>query len=189
MDAAGSAALGPPGAGGTSVAPGSHTPADFDAFATRERRRLVAFAWSLTGDRGVAEDLAQEAMEAAWQRWGEVSGYDRPGAWARRVVANRAAGRGRRAGRERRAYRRWLGGRADEAEPEMPDGHFWAEVRKLPERQAQAVALFYLEDLPIADIAVVLGCAEGTVKAHLHRGRLRLAHALGLVDAQDGAER
>ena len=32
MDAAGSAALGPPGAGGTSVAPGSHTPADFDAF-------------------------------------------------------------------------------------------------------------------------------------------------------------
>lgn len=171
------------------MAPASPFPADFEAFVRRERRPLTAFAWSLTGDRGVAEDVVQEALEAAWQRWGEVSGYDRPGAWARRVVANRAAGRGRRAGRERRAYGRWMGGRSDEVEPEMPDESFWDEVRNLPERQAQAVALFYLEDLPVADIAVVLGCAEGTVKAHLHRGRLRLAHALGLVDATDGAER
>ena len=100
-----------------------------------------------------------------------MSGYERPGAWARRVLANKAAGRGRRAGREQRAYGRW------------------AEVRKLPDRQAQAVALHYLEDLPIAAIALVLGCAEGTVKAHLHRGRLRLAQALGLLDAQDGSER
>lgn len=189
MDAAGGAALGPPAAGETAVVEGSPGPSDFDAFARRERRPLVAFAWSLTGDRGVAEDLAQEALEAAWQRWADVGGYERPGAWARRVVANRAAGRGRRAGRERRAYGRWLGGRAEVVEPDMPDGRFWAEVRKLPERQAHAVALFYLEDLPVADIAEVLGCAEGTVKAHLHRGRLRLAHALGLVDATDGAER
>ena len=171
------------------MAHGSPTSADFDAFARRERWTLVAFAWSLTGDRGTAEDLAQEALEAAWQRWADVSGYDRPGAWARRVVANRAAGRGRRAGRERRAYGRWVGRRAPDVELEIEDDRFWREVRKLPERQAQAVALFYLEDLPVADVAVVLGCAEGTVKAHLHRGRLRLAHALGLVDAQDGAER
>jgi RNA polymerase sigma-70 factor (ECF subfamily) len=189
MDAAGGAALGPPAAGETAVVQGSPGSSDFDAFARRERRPLVAFAWSLTGDRGVAEDLAQEALEAAWQRWADVGGYERPGAWARRVVANRAAGRGRRVGRERRAYGRWLGGRAEAVEPDMPDGRFWAEVRKLPERQAHAVALFYLEDLPVADIAAVLGCAEGTVKAHLHRGRLRLAHALGLVDATDGAER
>ncbi len=162
---------------------------DFDAFARRERGPLVAFAWSLTGDRGAAEDLAQEALAATWSRWGDVSGYDRPGAWARRVVANKAAGRGRRAGREQRAYGRWSGRRRPDAELEPADDRFWAEVRKLPDRQAQAVALHYLEDLPIAEIALVLGCAEGTVKAHLHRGRLRLAQALGLLDAQDGSER
>jgi outer membrane protein assembly factor BamB len=43
-------------------------------------------------------------------------------------------------------------------------------VRSLPRRQAQVVALHYLGDLPVAEIARVLGCAEGTVKAHLHFG-------------------
>jgi RNA polymerase sigma-70 factor (ECF subfamily) len=181
MDAAGPAAVEPPPVGG----PGR----DFDAFARRERGPLVAFAWSLTGDRAAAEDLVQEALAAAWSRWDEVSGYDRPGAWARRVVANRAAGRGRRSGREQRAYGRWSGRPAAVAELEPPDERFWAEVRKLPERQAQAVALHYLEDLPIAEIALVLECAEGTVKTHLHRGRLRLARALGLLDPEDGGER
>ena len=41
---------------------------------------------------------------------------------------------------------------------------FWAEVRRLPRRQAQTVALFYGLDLPIPVIAETLGCAEGTVK-------------------------
>ncbi len=60
-------------------------------------------------------------------------------------------------GRERRAYGRWVGRRAPDVELEIEDDRFWREVRKLPERQAQAVALFYLEDLPVADVAVVLG--------------------------------
>lgn len=181
MDAAGPAAVEPPPVGDQGR--------DFDAFARRERGPLVAFAWSLTGDRAAAEDLVQEALAAAWSRWDEVSGYDRPGAWARRVVANRAAGRGRRSGREQRAYGRWFGRPTAVAELEPPDERFWAEVRKLPERQAHAVALHYLEDLPIAEIALVLECAEGTVKTHLHRGRLRLARALGLLDPADGGER
>ena len=51
-------------------------------------------------------------------------------------------------------------------------------MRALPARQAQAVALHYLEDRSLAEIARILGCAEGTVKAHLHRGRRALADAL-----------
>jgi RNA polymerase sigma-70 factor (ECF subfamily) len=43
------------------------------------------------------------------------------------------------------------------------------------------VALHYLEDLSVADIARVLGCAEGTVKAHLHHGREALARRLPLI--------
>jgi RNA polymerase sigma-70 factor (ECF subfamily) len=162
-------------------------PADdgFAAFARRERRPLVAFAWSLTGDFAAAEDAAQEALEAAWHRWDQVGGYDKPGAWARRVVANRAAGRHRRSGRERRALTRWAGGAVDSVELSPADDQFWRAVRVLPPRQAQAVALHYLEDRSIADIATVLGCAEGTVKVHLHRGRLALARTLGLMDGED----
>jgi RNA polymerase sigma-70 factor (ECF subfamily) len=51
---------------------------------------------------------------------------------------------------------------------------FWARVRTLPKRQAQAIALFYLEDRPVAEIAVILGCAESTARKHLSRGRRSL---------------
>lgn len=48
------------------------------------------------------------------------------------------------------------------------------------------MALHYLEDRTVAEIATILGCAEGTVKVHLHRGRLALARALGLIGEEDG---
>jgi RNA polymerase sigma factor (sigma-70 family) len=53
-------------------------------------------------------------------------------------------------------------------------------VRALPQRQAQAVALYYLEDLSIQQTAAVLDCAEGTVKAHLAKARRTLARRLHL---------
>ena len=65
---------------------------------------------------------------------------------------------------------------------------FWRAVRRLPRRQAQAVALHYLEDRSLLDVAKVLGCAEGTVKTHLHRARLALADDLGCEVADDEPE-
>jgi RNA polymerase sigma-70 factor, ECF subfamily len=53
-------------------------------------------------------------------------------------------------------------------------------VRALPHRQAQAVALYYLEDLSIRQAAGVLDCAEGTVRAHMARARRALARRLHL---------
>lgn len=65
----------------------------------------------------------------------------------------------------------------------MPDDdvdRFWRAVRALPARQAQCIALRYLDDLGSASIARVLGCAESTVRVHLHRGRTALARTLAL---------
>jgi RNA polymerase sigma-70 factor (ECF subfamily) len=161
----------------------------FEAFARRQRRPLVALAWSLTGDLGVAEDLAQEALQAAWQGWDRVGSLEAPGAWVRRAVINRSAGHARRAGREHRALARIAGRPAATVELEPEDHRFWAEVRKLPERQAQAVTLHYLEDCSVAEIAEALGCAAGTVRVHLHRGRQALAKALGLTAGAREVER
>lgn len=58
------------------------------------------------------------------------------------------------------------------------DEEFWAAVRALPTRQAQVVALHYLEDRSVDDVAAVLGCAPATVKVHLHRARTTLATTL-----------
>jgi RNA polymerase sigma-70 factor (ECF subfamily) len=55
----------------------------------------------------------------------------------------------------------------------------WRAVRALPPRQAQAVALYYVDDRSVAEIAEILRCAEGTVKAHLHKARQKLAEAIG----------
>ena len=75
----------------------------FDVLAREQRQALVAFAWALTGDVGAAEDVAQDALHATWQAWDRGGGIHHPQAWARRIVANRAIDRMRRAGRERRA--------------------------------------------------------------------------------------
>jgi RNA polymerase sigma-70 factor (ECF subfamily) len=71
-----------------------------------------------------------------------------------------------------------------------PDAEaFWAAVRRLPKRQAQVVALHYIDELSVADIGDVLGCAEGTVKTHLHRARRALAAALGCDEAEQEGPR
>ena len=55
---------------------------------------------------------------------------------------------------------------------------FWEAVRRLPKRQAQCVALHYLEDRPVADVAALLDIAEATVRGYLHQGRAALAVSL-----------
>ena len=120
---------------------GARVDTAFDVFAREQRQALVALAWTLTGDVGLAEDVAQEALHATWQAWDREGGLRHPEAWARQVVANRAADRVRRAGRERRAL--GLVGARPDPTVDMPttDHEFWDAVRSLPGRQAQAIAL------------------------------------------------
>ena len=141
--------------------------------------RLVALAFGLSGSRSAAEELAQEAFLAAHRRWNEIGAYADPAAWLRRVVVNRSVSVARRRVAEALAVAR-LGARRElpDALPEH-DEAVWRAVRALPRRQAQVVALHYVDDRAVADIAAILGCAEGTVKAHLHQARQSLARTLG----------
>jgi RNA polymerase sigma-70 factor (ECF subfamily) len=147
----------------------------FETFYHREYSRLVALAYALSGSRSHADDLAQEAMLAAYRSWSRVGGYDSPAAWVRRVCANLATSQLRRRGVEARALLRLRAVRAEPTELGSDGGTFWAAVRGLPRRQAQAVALYYVYGCSIADTATTLGCAEGTVKSHLARARQALA--------------
>lgn len=148
----------------------------FDAFYRREFPRMVQIAYALSGSRLAAEDLAQEAMVAAHRRWDRIGRMDRPGAWTRRVVLNNAASLYHRRRAELRALARLAPLRGAPPAPlDAESDHIWREVRRLPPRQRQAVALFYLDGLPITEIAVVMDCAENTVKAHLHQARQTLA--------------
>ncbi|MEY2420503.1 MAG: hypothetical protein QOI95_570 [Acidimicrobiaceae bacterium] len=151
---------------------------DFESFYRSDRRRVVALAYGLSGSRMAAEELAQDAFLAAFRSWDRVGGYTDPGAWVRRVVLNRAASGVRRRMAEARALTRFSSRPSPPAELAPPDAEFWAAVRALPRRQAQIVALYYVDDRSVDDIATVLELAAGTVKATLFQARKALAVAL-----------
>ncbi len=68
---------------------------------------------------------------------------------------------------------------ATSAADETPlDAETWAAVAMLPERQRIAVALFYIGDRSISDVADAMGVHEGTVKTTLHKARSQLRRLL-----------
>ncbi len=157
----------------------------FEDFYRKEYRAVVGLAFALSGSRWAAEDLAQDAFLAAHDRWDRISSYDQPGAWVRRVVANRSISSVRKRRSEATALVRVAFGERPALNEISADGaEFWDAVRSLPRRQAQVVALFYLEDRPVAEIAEILEIASGTVKKHLFDGRQALARLLGLGEEE-----
>jgi len=149
--------------------------AGFEAFYRREYAPVVALAFALSGRGAAAEDLAQDAFLATHRQWAKVGCYDRPEAYVRHVVANMAVSYARRRASEGRALVRlagWARSAVDELEPH--DAAFWRTVRSLPARQAQVVALYYLEDRSAEEIGEILHCSAATVRVHLHRGRMTL---------------
>lgn len=155
----------------------------FEEFYATEYPAVVGLAYALSGNRWVAEDLAQEAFLAAHRKWDRIAAYEQPGSWVRRVVANLSVSAFRRRLAEAKALGRIALRQAPTVtELSAGDAEFWRAVRALPHRQAQVVALHYLEDRPVAEIADALGIASGTVRKHLHDGRRELARRLELEE-------
>jgi len=160
-------------------------PSDFDAFFQAQYRSVTGLAYVLCGDMGRAEDLAQDAFAAAHRSWPSVGGYDDPGAWVRRVAANKATSLRRTRSAEERAMVRYGTRPAlTEADSDVDDAAVWSAVRGLPRRQAQVVALTFLDDLDVGEVARILQCGEATVKTHLHRAKATLAVRFG-VDTEE----
>jgi RNA polymerase sigma factor (sigma-70 family) len=128
-------------------------------------------------DRGRAEEITQDAFLRLCEKWRGVVRIDQPAAWVRRVAV-RAAIRQAKLSRLRFSA-------APAEEPEtwdgVPDVDLARAVASLPPQQRAAVALFYLEDLPVDEVAHLLEVSSSTVKQHLHRARARLATLLSEV--------
>lgn len=153
-------------------------PRSFEAFYTRELQSVIGLAYVLSGSRFGAEDLAQDAFLVAFRNWERIALYDDPGAWVRRVVANRATSRFRRRTAEVKALLRIGTRRLEVPEIAADAASIWEAVRRLPTRQAQVIALRYFDRQPVAEIARILDCSENTVKTHLQRAKHTLAQRL-----------
>jgi RNA polymerase sigma-70 factor (sigma-E family) len=147
--------------------------------------RRVGFL--LTGDWGEAEELAQEAMARTFAAWSRVRHYQRPAAYARKVLLNRHRSLVRRALVEARHL---LASRPEvEARHEPNFGGddlvLWHALRRLPARQRTAIVLRFYLDLSEAEVARQLGVPAGTVKSWVHRGLGRLRDRLGAEYADE----
>ncbi len=58
----------------------------FDLLYRKEYAPMVRLAWTLVGQRDVAEEIVQDAFVEAHRRWNRLCTYDKPGAWIRKVV-------------------------------------------------------------------------------------------------------
>jgi RNA polymerase sigma factor (sigma-70 family) len=160
------------------------TEGTFSGLCARVRPRLVGALALHCGDRGVAEELAQEALARAWERWAVVQQARDPAAWCYRVAFNLAASWFRRRAAEARARQRSL-----PAAPALPDHAKALAVRRavaaLPPRRRTALLLRYYLDLSVADTAEVMGCRPGTVKALCAQAGAALRDHPLLADVED----
>jgi RNA polymerase sigma-70 factor (sigma-E family) len=146
---------------------------NFETFARSQHGQLVASLTLYCGDRWVAEELAQDALVRARERWEKVSVMDSPGGWLHRVAINLANSRFRRRRAEQRAHQR-LSQPADRVDGSAATSADAVAVRRalasLPESQRSALVLRYFLDLSVAETADVLGMTPGSVKSATHRG-------------------
>lgn len=158
------------------------TDPEFEQFFLANYDGLVRSLTAITGDSEVARDCVQEAFIKASTRWRKVGRLDNPVAWIRRVAINRSRDIYR--SDERRRRREGLSSPEVLAYTEDTSSDVDGSMRlvellqTLPPKQKSAAALYYVDDLPIAEVAEVLGVSTGTVKFHLNQAREHLRQAL-----------
>lgn len=167
-----------------------------DDYVTRfEEMFGVAYraAYAVLGDRGDAEDCAQDTLAKALVRWRRVGQHPIP--WTARVATNGAIDRWRKRDRSQ------LTSRSDDEivsgdgpsliDPVQPltiigqRNDLVRALRALPRRQREAVVLRHLLDLSEAETATALSCSPGTVKSATSRGLAKLRDLLDDPSAFD----
>ncbi|MFI0792142.1 RNA polymerase sigma factor [Micromonospora rubida] len=137
-------------------------------------RRLVVQLYAVTGDLSEAQEAVQEAFTRALAAPRRTAELENPEAWLRRVAVNIARSRYRRR-RVLDGLLRRIGPPPVVADREPEHLALLAALRDLPEGQRHALALHYLVDLPVDEVAETLGVSAGTIKSRLSRGRKVLA--------------
>ncbi|GAA3880844.1 SigE family RNA polymerase sigma factor [Saccharothrix violaceirubra] len=156
----------------------------FREFAVSNAAALRRTAFLFCGDWHTAEDLMQATLLKLYQAWRRVH-LDTPAAYARKILLRTWLDE------RRRPWRRVEIGDGDvpevadsSADPDLSDHRLWARdlvrtaLLEVPERQRAVLVLRYFEDLPVSEVAVVMGCAEGTIKSQTSRGLVALRAAV-----------
>jgi RNA polymerase sigma-70 factor (ECF subfamily) len=149
----------------------------FEDLVRRHKDGVLNLARRMVADADAAEDVTQEALIKAYRQLHRFRGNAAFSTWLYRIAVNEARGYLRSQGRRQARWEKQRDMEASETPPPEPgeqQGPLVALLQELPEKQRAALALFYLEELSLAQIADAVGAPVGTVKAWLSRGRDRL---------------
>ena len=164
-------------------------PLDFEGFCHEVYLPLVRMLTLYCGDPDVARDIAQESMIKVSSRWGAVQQMDNPRGWTWKVSINLANSHYRRRRLERRSYRVLQAG----AGPLVGERDLSLEIsirsmlQTLSSRQREALVLRYYQDMPVAEVAEMMGCSSSTVKKLAARGLSAMRNAMGGDQSVEGA--
>jgi RNA polymerase sigma-70 factor (sigma-E family) len=155
----------------------------FEEFVSARLSALLRYATVVTWDPHLAEDITQNVLVVAQARWSRIGALAAPEQYIKRMVVNEfLSWRRRKAARVVPLSREVLDGFA----PPQDDGTAARDERDamlgliaaLPPRQRAVVALRFYEDMPVEQIAEILGCRPVTVRTHLSRALAALREAL-----------
>jgi RNA polymerase sigma-70 factor (ECF subfamily) len=153
---------------------------EFDAVFRPLFTQAYRIARRITGDVGVAEDIAAEAMSRAYAHWERIADVPYRDAWVMRVATNLSLNATRR--RRLMPIDRPPASEDDATATRLALG---AALRALPERQREVIVLRHLAGLSEPEVAEYLGISLGSVKTHMRRakeslrGRLQVDFAGG----------
>jgi RNA polymerase sigma-70 factor (sigma-E family) len=158
-------------------------PRTFDELYQQSWFPLLRLAVGLVDDRGIAEDVVQDAFAALYRRWDSIREPDAAIGYLRTSVVNNSRSVLRRR-RTARKHLRVVVEETDEAadvssllvaEHEMVS----AALALLPDRQREVLTLRYLTDLPDQAIAEATGLSLAGVRSASSRGLAALRTSLG----------
>jgi len=168
----------------------------FDALMRRHMDRVYALAYRMLRDREEALDVAQEVFIKLHGSIGSLRAEGQVAGWLYRVCANQCIDRGRRRRVETVPLEEEMHAEASDSPAETLEHRelqrmMLAAVDALPPRQRAVFLLRHYDYLSLEEIAQSLGCATGTVKAHLSRATAKVREALSeyLGRRPEGGER
>jgi RNA polymerase sigma-70 factor (sigma-E family) len=150
---------------------------EFAEYVAARSRLLCTTAYLLCGDWHRAEDHAQVALTKLYLAWRRIDRRESVDAYARRILVRTVLDERRRPWRREHSVE-VLPESADRADPAEDRVDLLAALAALPLRQRAAVVLRYWSDLPINEVAEILGVTEGTVKSSSAKGLAALRGAL-----------
>jgi RNA polymerase sigma-70 factor (ECF subfamily) len=145
---------------------------DFDAFFDKEYTPLLRLMFAMTGNLVEAEELTQEAMTRALERWDRVSDMSSPAGYVYRTAVNLNRSRLRRLARPLRWSREPE--RSSDTEPEVI-GSLVSALTALPRGQREAVLLVEWLGLDAREAGRILGISPSSVRSRVHRAKASLA--------------